>query len=59
MADYEEIAYAVETIRAAHLFYEYGKLDRRIPKMICSRSIMIFWLRLQTTWTKNLMMTTK
>ena len=28
MADYEEIAYAVETIRAAHLFYEYGKLDR-------------------------------
>ena len=31
----------------------------RIPKMICSRSIMIFWLRLQTTWTKNLMMTTK
>ena len=25
---YEEIAYAVETIRAAHLFYEYGKLDR-------------------------------
>ena len=28
MADYEDIAYAVETIRAAHLFYEYGKLDR-------------------------------
>lgn len=28
MVDYEGISYALETIRAAHLFYEYGKLDR-------------------------------
>lgn len=65
MADYEEIAYAVETIRAAHLYYEYGKLDRLLEIGVTHSEDDLFeiyydLLAAATDYMdENLMMTTK